>query len=333
MARSCFCMGPTCPDCGQVRADLAAAPSNAVVACSCFQPDCAQCMGPRPRGAQRDVWPEDERRGAVFVCGRGAPLQASAKGVVHNVHVMVKVLLEEGVLQKGPAWKEVPHATKKDRKERGTVLDNVVSRLTHVPVRSVLAVEQAYAAPGTTKVSNPKAPGRKKKAVCDKDAVRLKSQDVSPDKSCLGPEKLPQIQSYSARDAQVALVLGRAAMDALIHGTDTQYARTVVQLFQAGVDVGHKHHDRHTPRALAHAATGLLRKDLCQLLGRQPNNMKNHKLLSLWSLQCDSAPRFFGGRVKAKGSNVCRRQSCPAMFYKSGFSTCGSKHTYLKQIC
>ena len=277
MARSCFCMDPACGDCFPQNDEEASSSF-----CSCLQPDCAVCRAPNSKARWGQLWASDERRGATFICGRGSPLPVTAARLVHNVHVMLEALIEDGVLEKGPRWHEMPHESRKKtgdgRNVRGSIYENVLSRLTHVPVATVSAVVLTASGPGGAKLLAAPKPAGRKKSNAEAGAV------------VAAPDAIPKVSGVEPEDAKIGVILARAALDAAMHATDTQYQRTVLQLFQAGVDVGHKHHDRHAPRAIAHAAVGLLREEVRLLLKAHPHNLKCHKLSPLWSLECDSVP-------------------------------------------
>ena len=106
------------------------------------------------------------------------------------------------------------------------------------------------------------------------------------------------MSGIKASEARIALALGRAAVDAILHGTEEQYPRMVRQLFLAGVPVGHKHHDRHVVRSLAFCSKSLLHLDTRKLFRDIPPNMQGLRLMPFWSLECDSVTCPKGYEVK-----------------------------------
>ena len=288
--RQCFCFAPECPECFP---QLEEGQGQAGQACACFLPGCPKCFGPGAAAASSDpfveLWKRDVQHGACKSVGQGQPWPASARKLVSNVDILLQVLLDEGVLSKGPAWNTVQKGSK------GNKYDAVVARLVHAPVRSVLRLRTLRGTVPGNNLGSPSRAGRKKSAAPEgPNLTELQaSEQLMPAEpvQLRYPFGVPPIKDVTAENARIALALGRAAFDSILHGTEFSYVRTVRQLYLAGVPVGHQHHDRHICRSLAHAAKALLCLDTRKLLQKAPPNMDKHQLVPLWSLECDSVTR------------------------------------------
>ena len=270
--RQCFCALPDCLVCKT--ADIAKSQSGSRSQ-SQSQSWSAQCEG--DRGQQC----------FTVVGGHGQELSPSAKTIIMNLRTTLPELFKQGYLAHGANWKSIPskNATQSEvAAPHGTKMDNLVARLVGTSARTVVRI-----ATQAKKSQSASAVDPSKDVVDVVNAVDV-VDTVKPDDV---PVQEVSVRGMTLETKKIALNLGRAALNSLLYfKTDLSYIRQVLLLFDAGVEVGTKHHTRHTPRAFGDAAMDLLKEDLRVSIQDQhtPANLAKLKLPAFWSLSVDGVP-------------------------------------------
>ena len=213
MARpTCFCYMSDCGVCN---------PKAAAATCFCHLPECVICgQGPGSPNSDVQRWLREEKEQCLYKVGsRGHGYTGACKELVWNASRMLPVLLQTGIITEGPNW---------------SCERNVISRLLHVPERSVQAIQaegETLRVAGGVRFPDPLPTGRRKK---ESEATETEAA-FSGENEATNPTE--------ADDRMIALCLGRAALGVLIHNqTEMAYTRQIVQMFRANVPVGHFHH-------------------------------------------------------------------------------------------